>query len=264
MLNDFESMSNDTKVYEIAKQIDNEFFLESIREQIMLGLDATTTDYLNKFNIKFKQITSAYPADDCEELIQFREELLRTIINMICEKYGVEVNYDIDELENIANSLYQFFVIDMKDIVVSFISTYILENYKSIVDSIGIENLKSDFIPESTGENEKCKLIIAANLGKIIEYVSELSLGFDEFVRYAEKYSNSKSIVEFQSEVSVLANMDCDNAFNCIMRSIRNNEFDHSISLSVHEIIVSNFDIIKEEVSINGIEQDTQEDDDEY
>lgn len=247
-----ESIGNNSRMHEIAERIDNQFFLESIKEQIENGLDCSAQDHLNTFNVKLRKITEEFSPEDYKSVVEFKNLLSTTIIDDIKTKYGIDIDYEDNDIDDVAYQLYSLFVLELKDIMVAFISAYIIEQYATMINAIGVQNLKTDMVPESATDDDRSKLIAVGNLGKMVDYIADIDLPFDEFINYAARSGSIKSIAEIESGEHILSINDGTEMLSTIMRSIKESMFDHGMMIQLADILISNFNLIKdEEASIN-------------
>jgi hypothetical protein len=246
---DHEGISNEAKLHQIATIIDNQFFTESIREQIMSGLDCSTTDYLKEFNIKYKYITENYDQADYGNIEDFREHLHNDIIQWIESKYHVEIGYDSDDLAPLVRQLYRFFVLDLKDAITTFLFYYIRENYENILHSIDPELINRSQLRPDTPEDLEPAILTITNLGTVLDVVISMNISFDTFIQYAVMGGDIRSINELHSALdgpdsqSILHVSSEDSVFAGLMQEMKDNIYDHNIVVELGTRLTRSFNI---------------------
>lgn len=246
---DHEGINNEAKLHEIATIIDNQFFTESIREQIMSGLDCATTDYLKEFNIKYKYITENFDEADYGNINDFRDHLHHDIIQWIESKYNVEIGYDDDDLAPLVRQLYRFFVLDLKDAITTFLFYYIRENYEDILRSIDVELINRSQLKPNTPDDLGPVILLLTNLGTVIDVVISMDISFDTFIDYAVRGGDVRSINELHSALgstdaqSILHVSSEDSVFAGLMQEMKDNIYDHNIVVDLGTRLTSSFNI---------------------
>lgn len=240
---DHEGIANEAKLHEIASLIDNDFFMESIKEQIFDGLDCSTTDYLREFEIKVRNIVEKYDENDYSDVLQFQQDLHHYIIDWIGKKYDIDINYEEEEVLRIAKQLYQFFVMDLKDAVLSFLVSFIRENYKSILNNIDDEMLNLSSMDPEKPKNEQYEIILISNLGTVVEFIAGSGITFEEFIRYSAVTGDIRSVVELNNGSHVLSISDSSEMFNTIIRNLKDDEYDPNIIINLSQILIASLNI---------------------
>lgn len=246
---DYDSQVNDGRLDEIAEIVDNDFFTHSIEEQIEKGLDCSTINYLDMLDSKITQL-QGYTNDEVAGVLEFRDELYERIISLICQKYDIEISYEDCDLDNTARKMYSLFAIDIKEMMVSFISGYVTAKYEVLINSIGINNLKTDYIQDDVNEDMKTKLITAGNVGVLIDHVIDLNLGFDEFIKYAA-LDGSQTAIDIENREHIIS-VDDGEIFNQLMKDMSNSQYDHNILMSIYERIIYNLNVSKRDAFVYG------------
>ena len=144
------------------------------------------------------------------------------------------------------------FVTDLKDILVAGIVSYIVENYQTIISSIGKENLKTSFVPNGTDDEFASKLIAAGNLGSLVDWIAGADISFDEFITYAIRNGSNDVLVDIANDNYVISLSDADNVFSVFMQSIRDSEYDHAIILDIYEKVIAQFGLNNKQVTVYG------------
>jgi len=252
---DEESISNEAKLYEIANLIDNDFFTESIKEQIHSGLDGITTNYLDELNVKIENIKENYDESDYRDAVIFQEELHRNIIEWIRDKYDINIDYDEENLLPIAKNLYIFFVIDLKEVMISFLTHYLQENYKTVIRSIDISKFNTSQLNPNISKDNQLELLLLTNIGVIIDEVVGMDISFDEFIKYASRSGDILSVSEIANGNHVLAVSGSEGIVQELMKEIRNNIYDHTMTSDIIDLLSATLDVtIPEKMYENNID----------
>jgi len=245
---DQEDVANKAKLYEIAAIVESEFFMESIKEQIAMGLDCSHRDYLKEFEIKLKHITEKYDESDYSRMMEYRDELYASIVRWIEERYDVTVQYDNDEIFRIVKQLYRFFVVDLKDAIRSFLFYYIRENYKAILKSTDPELLNTEILNSDKAKDieDTDSLVLMSNIGTIVDTVIDMGLPFETFIQYAAMSGDILSINELNSASNrVLFISSEEGVFQTLMKEMKSNSYDHNIIADLSSLLISSFIINK-------------------
>jgi hypothetical protein len=268
-----DNVYNETNVREIASFIDNEYFYESIKEQINDGLYCNNVDYLSELNIKIEQLKEKYDVADYNDVLVFRDTLCKDIIDMIEGKYEVEISYNHEDPTIVAYQVYQFFVLEMKDIITSYCIYYITENYKSIIMDIPVEKLQSQISEKLKDEDDKDAYLTVSNIEEIVTQISYMDFDFETFTRYASRSGDIESlkrlvVTDTTDPDQVVSYTDTDyvpdSAFTIVedselvqnlLRQVSQGEYDRSIILNITDTLMTNFNIknkLEEEMQSNG------------
>jgi hypothetical protein len=255
---DEEGINNEAKLYEIAKIIDNNFFMESIKEQINAGLESTTTDYLKEFNIKLKYIVDNYNEVDYANIIDYRDDLYRNIITWLQDKYDITIDYNEDQVLTIVKQLYRFFAVDMKEAVTAFFHYYIMDNYEAILQSLDEESLNVSQLDPNKPKEQQLPILLITNIGTVVDTVIGMNITFELFMQYAATAGDIRSVNELSSvSDDILSISSEDNVLGVIMREMRDNVYDHNIVVQLSVLLMESLNISRGE-NENG-EQTTVE-----
>lgn len=235
------TVANSTKLFEISTIIDNEFYQESIKDQIYSGLDCAAANYLEELEIKIRDIMEKYDDSEYNDTILFRENLYRNIISWIEDKYNIDIEYTDDMLGQIATQLYDFFVQDLKESVMAFISYYIQENYKDIIRLIDDSELNLKDLSSDLPKDMQMDKILLNNLGKIVDIVVNINIEYDEFIYHASKGGDIRSITELKEGSHILSVSGSSGMFKEIMTELGDESYDKAIILNVYDFLQSHF-----------------------
>jgi hypothetical protein len=223
-------------IEEKLDSIDIEFTIESIKEQLDEIYDSSNKrNYLKMFNKKFKELNS-----DEELILAERDALYETIVDSVAERFRVEIQRDDMKLSKLAKNLYDFFVLDLIDVVSNFLEMYICENKKDIVAKLRkLPNINTKRIDEL---DEDMSLILN-NLGEVVYIIYNSELDFYDFLEYADKHPDTPaSVSEIMEYDPTVINDEANNLFLTIMSPLVEESDDFSsVFTSLRMNLYTNF-----------------------
>lgn len=192
-MNQYENIT----IEEIISKLDPDFTLESIRRQIDNGLDNTVyTNYLAKFIRMYKDISNEIGKSiDTNDI---KAQLIDSILQLMMDKFKFDVDLDADKLAKACVTLYEFFVINLPDMLSYFFESYILENSEDVASRIVLQsnnvslNSSKQMLHESPDEIIK----IMSSMYDAVDAIANMEIDFIEFLNYIAKHDAVDSIAE--------------------------------------------------------------------
>jgi len=166
--------------------LDLDFIVESVKEQVSELMESSSKkNYLKSFesNIDNSELND-------EERKVMRENMYSEIINIISERFNIQINKSDVSNREIAKNLYKFFVINYIENVEQFLEIYIIENKKDIVAELERKEINSKRIE---GISSKKIAIILNNISFVIDIIANSEISFKEFLTYIDRHPESKS-----------------------------------------------------------------------
>ena len=166
--------------------LDLDFIVESVKEQVSELMESSSkNNYLKSFesNIDNSELND-------EERKVMRENMYSEIINIISERFNIQINKSDVSNREIAKNLYKFFVINYIENVEQFLEIYIIENKKDIVAELERKEINSKRIE---GISSKKIAIILNNISFVIDIIANSEISFKEFLTYIDRHPESKS-----------------------------------------------------------------------
>ena len=139
-------MTNNLETASTLTQLDFNLIRENIREQVQ-NLDSNV-DYLSPIEDKFKLIMEEYEETDDEvrnSAVDVMAELYKFLLDEIASSFDIDIDYESQSLQNIAdmaNSLYYFLVLKARKNITKFYSKFILKNKKMLIEEYTAEKRK--------------------------------------------------------------------------------------------------------------------------
>lgn len=165
---------------------------EDIKEQLAHPFDASV-DCVESFK---QQTIEALEDEDLDsddrraikdEQVSFYTE----VIELISEKYNLECDTEtlasrnIEELGDVCEAMYSFFVLKLKKNIKNLMLNYILANTKEICKSLDYLKKKKDVTTLSLRKkiDDPDISMIASNLTEVLSYIKELDISMDVMIK---------------------------------------------------------------------------------
>lgn len=197
-----DDMSSEIEIEMLLTDLPIELIKENVNSQ--LSKIYGTVNYLNIVSDKLQLIEEQYDDPDIKRRVNdIRNEFFKEIIDIITEKFDINVNIDYSDAyqtENIAMDLYEFFIVENRKNTYKFLLNYIKENKKDIVETLNLSKPKKDVTTMSV--RKKLKSIdvkIISNLYEVVDYIVNIGVGDDEFL----EYSRNSSILDMYSNNTI-------------------------------------------------------------
>lgn len=207
-LDDYENGS-EIETHMILAELPYNFIKESIDAQIN-ELGSNSINYLNTITdkIKYHKRENSYNTEMVETLDNVLLDISLFVINKIKEKFEIEIPVSpdiltVDEITEIAESLYCVFILDIKSNVSRFFYRYIQKNKKYLLDNIIEAGRKKDVTIINMKKILKSKddATIAANIPKILSFIkNDVTVSNEQFIKYASdesfEFEHVKQMIE--------------------------------------------------------------------
>lgn len=200
------------------EELDTEFIIESIQDQCNNLMNNTSkNNYLKDFENDIKRVDVMNT--DRESI---KQDLYLRIINIIEDKFGIEIETEEMNLKEMTKNMYKFFILHYTDNIVNFLEMYILENRKTITSELERRNINPRRIE---GIPSKKIAIILNNISFTIEIIKSTEVSFREFLKYLNSHPDNapyvEEIIEYEDR-GIISN--ADNIINDIMEQLVNEE----------------------------------------
>ena len=137
---------------------------------------------IGSFESNFKIMQEKYSGDSAN-INLVRQEMYNSIINILCNKFGLEFN-DQDpniDLYSAAFYLYEFLVCKRNDIMINFFTLFIVNNKDSLYNALNLDEYKknrdSSAIYGKRIYDDTKFAIISANIQKVINHIATMDKG---------------------------------------------------------------------------------------
>ena len=192
--------------------------LDVIKENIELQIDGSFESSLNflgivtdKFNeiLQYDRIDEEDKREIKEQVIDFCDDLTSTISN----KFDLGINMIFDDYENRLNLLfvlYDFFVLEEYDNVISFLKKYISANKNDLVESLNLPDEDGSDI--TTIANKKlgmdtAQVAILSHMDDIIEFIRRGDfITAEEFLSMIKESDSAEKMLSYYEESVIIGN----------------------------------------------------------
>ena len=188
-------LQSDNQIASILSQFDSDYIMDVVENTLQSMFNQFDTfakpNVPKAYEDVFKSLYNAYPTDQ-DNINDTRYETYKSIITIICNRYGLEF-YEDEYLDmyTMAYILYDFFVSRFNNYMIEFFSRYIYEQRDDIYRNLNLEELSKERDTSSNygrmvfGDQE-CMAVIAANLPLVLGSLRSLDTISDELIyRYA-------------------------------------------------------------------------------
>lgn len=176
------NISNEYNITEILNHFDSDYVIEAIKDKLD-NLDFSSSliqpNAVAAFEENFKLMKENFPGDESNINI-VRIRIYREIIDILCSKFNLQFNEydDTIDLYTAAFYLYEFLICNRNKIMISFFSSFIINNKDMLYEYINNDEKKRDM---STAYNKKIftdpkYVTISANIEKVINYIATLDI----------------------------------------------------------------------------------------
>lgn len=227
---------------ERLNSIDIDYLTEQIDDQLnnLLSSD-NKKNFLKYFEQQLKDASRLQTETDIEAL---RESIYNLIIKNISDKFGLDVDDDID-IKKVAKHFYKFFVLDYVNNLSYFLKSYIIENRKDILFKLNhMNHINTKKIPEIDNEIA----IIVNNIGDVVDIIYNTDIDFSDFLYYLSKHPESSSSVKEMEEYLETIMEEEDSVVKILLEPLVNEEEDFGeIYINVQMDLYNDFNEIDDE-----------------
>lgn len=203
-------LQSDNQLASILVQFDSDYAMNVIEDTLTQMFNRFDTlpkpNIVKAFKQTFQQLYTAYPYDQ-EQISAKEKEMYRDVILSVSKKYGFQFieNEDTD-LYLAAMFIYDFFVSNFNNYLVSFFSRFLYEERDNIYSTFNLEQLKlnkdmSSNYGKAVFGQDNALLVITANLPLVLSYIKNMEVNDNTVYSYA--YGNDFNIVNlFLSQIT--------------------------------------------------------------
>lgn len=171
--------------YSVEELLDT-LSLNVMRDNILSQIEdvsESNRDFMDIVKSKFEVIKNGdYDSDTMRAINLEINRFYNEIINSIVSKFGLAYSSS-EDIGEVAEVLYNFFIIDRKGNTEKFIESYIDENMDSIIEQLGLDN-SNDVVTISMARKSKDvkSVYIAAHIDTVINYILDMNVSSEEFL----------------------------------------------------------------------------------
>lgn len=204
-------LQSDNQLASILVQFDSDYAMNVVEDTLTQMFNRFDTlpkpNIVKAFKQTFQQLYTAYPYD--QEAISAKEkEMYRDTISAVSKKYGFQFieNEDTD-LYLAAMFIYDFFVSNFNNYLVSFFSRFLYEERDNIYSTFNLEQLKlnkdmSSNYGKAIFGQDNALLVITSNLPLVLSYIKNMEIPDTTVYGYAYGMVDTNIINIFSSQVT--------------------------------------------------------------
>lgn len=264
----------------MLKEVSGELIVECIDEQIN---DPTSTkiNFLETFKENYdSDIEDANGDDDAvKELNDIARDFYCNVLDKINTKFSLGIDGDVlyasngDTLQNIADGIYQFFLVDYQDNITNYISKMIIIMKDALAESIMKEKkADTDVVSEVMSKKilNASYATILANINSAVDMVKDLEMDISDFIKLYDEEYFPVAILKYCIKNNLINgdfvpafilpffNRIQDDTYDEIMLTIQQNifeEYKREFNISAEESVTEENIYHKDELIDDGVEE---------
>jgi hypothetical protein len=201
------AISTDKALSDILANFSEDFIANMVSESIRYKFRPFTTRMPNHpalLEEKFKGIYANYIGTESTMIDEVRFNTYAEIINIICSAYGLQISSEIpqESIYSLTYTMYQIFVSEFTDRMISFFAQYIFDNIDSIVNSMSEEQkaIKTTYSKKLyTDAKNPNYNVVYDNLDSVFNILSALDIPFDQLLVGLSDYNVANFITSYIS-----------------------------------------------------------------
>lgn len=169
-------------VEELLDTLSLSVMTDNIQSQIE-DVNVSNRDFMDTVRGKFDVIKEGdFESETINMVTQEINKFYNTITNQIISKFGLV--YDSSEdLEEVAEVLYNFFTLQRKSNTKQFLETYIDEHIDDIISALELEKSNDVLTTSMSKKSGDSKYVrIAANINAVIDYILSMNISSADFL----------------------------------------------------------------------------------
>ena len=190
----------------MLKELSGELLVECIDEQIE---DPTSTkiNFLETFKESYDEdLEEAHDDDDgVKEINDIANDFYCNVIDKINKKYQLGLDEDTiysyggSQLQNFADGLYQFFLINYQDNITTYFSKMIIAMKDALSDSIQKEKNSSDAVDSAMSRKIKsgAYATVLANINSAVKLIRSLEMDPMDFIKLFDEESFPVAVLKY-------------------------------------------------------------------
>lgn len=204
------SIDTDAAIGTILSYFDSEYIYHVVEDSISYRFRPFNTSMANIVDVMNRQFIGIEEKgpDYIDQIKNVKAESFKEIINIICDKYNLSINTDLDTLSenylfSLAHILYDLLVARFTEYMFNFFVSYILFNSDGIYSYLILdENIKKS-VKDSTIYKKIANTkfaIIHANMNKVIYNMTAYGITFNDIVNLSLDKSSAEFILNIISD----------------------------------------------------------------
>lgn len=204
-------LQSDNQLASILVQFDSDYAMNVVEDTLTQMFNRFDTlpkpNIVKAFKQTFQQLYANYPYDQ-EQISSKEKEMYRDVIEAVSKKYSFQFieNEDTD-IYLAAMFIYDFFVSNFNNYLVSFFSRFLYEERDSIYSTFNLEQLKlnkdmSSNYGKAVFGQDNALLVITANLPLVLSYIKNMEVPDSRVYGYAYGAADINIINLFTTQVT--------------------------------------------------------------
>lgn len=183
------TMVAEGEIAQLLSQFSDAYVMDVIDNSLANRFDynpvSAKPNIVASFEMNFKDMLNRFP-NDADNTISVRHETYQTIINKICDTYGLQYVGNDPDLFSIAYNLYDFLVSGYARNIITFFSRYIYANKDVLYSNMGLERYKkskdsaTSYIKKQY--NDPIVATVIARTKDVIYYISGFDIPIYQFL----------------------------------------------------------------------------------
>lgn len=241
MLNIFdevELLGDDVIRISPLKELSHDLLNESIKLQIE-DIFSSRTNFIVEFQDAMENDLNGYDFDE-ENTMEENDDIARdfylSVLNQIDERFELELDMDtiqtlnLSTIRNIAEGIYEFFILKYKKNVTKYMIATLLENCDFIADDIKLDH--EDICVKSYRNKLKTEnqAILLSHMGSAIRTIVELDTDPSDFIMYFNQDKFEVAIVKYCIDNGLITGMFVRTFLKVVFNDLKDNIYDEIIS----------------------------------
>ena len=183
------TMVAEGEIAQLLSQFSDAYVMDVIDNSLANRFDynpvSAKPNIVASFEMNFKDMLNRFP-NDADNTMSVRHETYQTIINKICDTYGLQYVGNDPDLFSIAYNLYDFLVSGYARNIITFFSRYIYTNKDVLYSNMGLERYKkskdsaTSYIKKQY--NDPVTATVIARTKDVIYYISGFDIPIYQFL----------------------------------------------------------------------------------
>jgi hypothetical protein len=198
----------------LLNNLTDELLLENIYEQIEKPImdlyDPTNFIDVFESRYKFLQMRFRETPDFISALNDTRRHFYISIFDKINARFGFTIDLTTEMIYPITKALYEFFILNYKENIETFIIQYIQENKKSLVSSFDDGSKNLDLISLKKIFKNKNDAVVLSNIYRIVDMIINQELPAKNILELIVSADPSESTNFFINRIFIEEEMEVD------------------------------------------------------
>ena len=185
---DIMTVRSDSSMNEIMKNFSSDYVISIMYREIdnfknlPMDISRPINNIVPVIEQEFHRLSEMYPYDK-ENLTTTRSEIYYNIIQTIGNQYKLIISFPEEyDLYKIALALYQFFICDLNNNIINFLTSFINNNIDSLFQMLGGKK-KDNKQPTTYTYKNPNTMDVLSNMSGVMSYVSEMDITIHQFVQ---------------------------------------------------------------------------------